>query len=403
MSKSFHRLLPLLLLIFIDSFSYFVVIPILLEIYFNQPDSILPSSSSEFMRNFLTGLTISLSTFAGLIASPLIGNASDKYGRKKTLLICLACTTLGFLIPIFGLKEKSIALILLGRVLSGIGSASQPVAQAAVADLCEGKEKALYLSFIALAMTIALVLGPLVGGYLSDPQLVSWFSASTPYLFSAIISMIIFCLMVFFFSETATESQLRSQMLSLSDIRQGLLSSLKNHRISKLLAIVFFLELGWSLYYQTISLFFMQHFHQTPQQVSVFNAYIGLLMCLGLLIYPFIMRILSIKKCLCYSLAIITFGFGGVCLAQNVFWHSVFASLITLFTGIAYVNLVTLISDQAPREHQGWAMGFTSTILFIAWLVTGIASGIILSLAAFLPFYLATAFLVLTWRWKKAI
>jgi MFS family permease len=126
-------------------------------------------------------------------------------------------------------------------------------------------------------------------------------------------------------------------------------------------------------------------------------------MCLGLLLYPLIMRFFSIKKCLCYSLGIITFGFIGICFAPSILWHAGFASLITLFTGIAYVNLVTLISNQVPREHQGWAMGFTSTVLFIAWMMTGIASGIILSLASFLPFYLATAFLILTWRWKKSI
>src|SRR3990167_7430536 len=147
MLKHFRRLFPLLLLIFIDSFSYFVVIPVLFELFFSAHYGILPKSTTLATRDFLTGFTICLSTVAALIASPFVWNLSDKYGRKKTLLICLVTIISGFLLPIIGIVKKSLLLILLGRTLSGIGSSSQPVAQAAVADLCHDDQKALYLSF----------------------------------------------------------------------------------------------------------------------------------------------------------------------------------------------------------------------------------------------------------------
>jgi MFS family permease len=234
MLKKFNQLLPLLLLIFIDSFSYFVIIPILLEIYFNHPGSVLSPTTHQFTRNFLTGLTISLSTLASLLAAPLIGSASDTYGRKKTLLLCLIGTSIGFFIPIIGILKKSVALILLGRILGGIGSASQPIAQAAVADISKGKEKAFFLSLIALAMTIALILGPLVGGYLSDAHFVSWFNPTTPYLFSTLISIANFLLVLFFFHETAHYEK-PTQILRLSEIKHSLFTSINTYHLGSLL------------------------------------------------------------------------------------------------------------------------------------------------------------------------
>jgi MFS family permease len=124
-------------------------------------------------------------------------------------------------------------------------------------------------------------------------------------------------------------------------------------------------------------------------------------MCIGLLLYPLFIRYFSITKCLKLSLSLILLGFVGVCIAHHPTWHILFASLITFFTGIAYVNILTLISNQVSDQHQGWAMGFASTILFIAWLITGFSSGILISLAPFLPFYLGTVGIVIAWVMKR--
>ncbi|MCX7125934.1 MAG: MFS transporter, partial [Gammaproteobacteria bacterium] len=290
MLNHFKRLFPLLLLIFIDSFSYFVVIPVLLELFFKSHFAILPANTSMAIRDFLTGFTICLSTLAALIASPFVGNFSDKFGRKKTLLFCLIGITLGFLLPIIGILKKNLLLILLGRALSGVGSSSQPVAQAAVADLCKNDEKSLFLSFIALMMTLPIMLGPLAGGYLSDSHLVSWFNATTPYCLAVIISVISFFIVLFFFKETM-QSNMRTQILSVRDVIFGLKKAIKTYHIGLFLLMFFCLELGWSQYYQSISLFLTQQFHYTVQQISLFNAFMGICMSLGLLfLYPTLIK-----------------------------------------------------------------------------------------------------------------
>ncbi|OGT44392.1 MAG: hypothetical protein A3F13_01785 [Gammaproteobacteria bacterium RIFCSPHIGHO2_12_FULL_40_19] len=395
MLKHFRRLFPLLLLIFIDSFSYFVVIPVLLELFFNAHYGLLPNRTSLATRDFLTGFTISLSTIAALIAAPFVGSFSDKYGRKKTLLFCLVAMTLGFLLPIIGILKKNLLLVLLGRLLSGIGSSSQPVAQAAVADLCQQDEKALFLSFIALMMTLPIMLGPLAGGYLSDNHLVSWFNATTPYCLAVIISIISFIIILFYFKETIG-TEMRTQMLSMREIIFGLKKAIKTYRIGGLLLIFFCLELGWSQYYQTIALFLTQQCQYSVQQISLFNAYMGIFMSLGLLcLYPVLIKYFNVKKIMRTSVFWVLFALLACALLPKYQWF--FVWVVAIFTGTAYVSLLTMISNQVAKQHQGWIMGYLSTVLFSAWMITGLNGGWLIAVHPTLPLWIAAGALLIGW------
>ena len=198
------KLAPLLLLIFIDSFSFFLVLPVLLRLIMIGPGNtpILPIHDTLAMRNFLFGLGMSISMLTSIIFSPIVGHVSDIKGRKKTLFYCLFAAIVGFLIPIVGILHRSISLVIIGRCISGASSASQPIAQAAITDFSSGRQKAFYLSLIAFAMTLAMMLGPLAGGYLSDSHLVSWFNVTTPYWVGTALAIINILLMLRLYRET---------------------------------------------------------------------------------------------------------------------------------------------------------------------------------------------------------
>ena len=395
MTISFRRLCPLLLLIFIDSFSYFVVIPVLLRLFYGHHASILSPGTTMTTRDVLTGVTIALSPLAALLSAPFIGNASDHYGRKKTLLGCLCCVLIGFVLPIMGIVKKSVALILLGRFVAGVGSASQPVAQAVVADLCQEKDKAWMLSNIALMMTLALIVGPLAGGYLSDVHLSHVLSLTTPYLFASILSVLNILLLLFFFQETL-QPKTSAYLLSVREVATRLPHYIKRYGFGCLLIVFFLLELGWSQYYQSISLLLHVHWHYSARDISLFNAYLGMVMSVGLLIlYPILLRFFSIKMVMRWSVFFVTAGFVGCVLLKPMVLHWLCAGIVAIFTGTAYVSLVALISNQTAKTHQGLVMGFLSTLLFFAWMLTAFDAGFLIAYHAMLPLYLSLLFLVI--------
>lgn len=389
-----YRLSPLLLLIFIDSFSFFVVIPILLKLFYHNHYGLLPASTSIDTRNTLTGITISLSMFAALFAAPFVGRASDKYGRKKTLLFCIVSVMLGFLLPIIGIIQKNIYLLMIGRFISGVGSASQPVAQATVADLCQREEKAFFLGSIALMMTLALILGPLAGGFLSNAHWVSWFNSKTPFEFALALSFINLLLILFCFRETVPSSQ-KHALFSLREVMVGLPHVIKRYRVGLLILLFFCLELGWSQYYQSISLFLHLQTHFSVDKISLFSANMGIVMVIGLLmLYPLLLRLLPIKKIMLSSILWVLIGLSACALFHGTLMQWIFSSIVALFTGIAYVSLVALISNQVADDTQGLTMGYLSAILYFAWMITSFLSGFLMSWHVTLPLDVAALFLL---------
>lgn len=389
-----YRLSPLLLLIFIDSFSFFVVIPVLLKIFYHNHYDLLSTVTNTATRNKLTGMVISLSMLMALIAAPFVGSASDKYGRKNTLLFCISCVALGFLFPIIGILQKNIYFIFVGRIISGVGSASQPVAQAAVADVCERENKAFFLGSIALMMTLALVLGPLVGGYLLDAHIVSWFNSKTPFEFALTLTVINLLLILFCFRETMQSNQ-RATILSFREVIIGLPQLIKQFAIGGLILLFLGLELGWSQYYQSISLFLHSYLLFSVEKISLFSAMMGIVMIIGLLIiYPLLLRFFSVKNIMHYTILLVLIGLFACALFPIAQIQWVFSTLIALCTGMAYVSIVTLISNKVSDHAQGIAMGYLSTLLYFAWMMTALLSGFLISVHATLPLYVAGMFLL---------
>lgn len=392
--KNLYRLFPLLLLIFLDSFSFLVVIPVLLKLFYHNHFGLLNAATTTNTRNILTGITISLSMLAALFAAPLIGRLSDIYGRKNTLILCTCAIALGFIISLIGISEKSIIAILLGRLCSGIGSASQPVAQAAVADLCDQNEKPFFLSLIAVMMTLALIIAPLAGGFLTEPHISHFFTIETPFIFALGLSVINLILIIFSFIETKKLTQ-KSEIFSIYHVMTELPNLIKRYRFGSLIVLFTALELCWSQYYQFVPLYLQLKFQYSTDIISTFSAVMGIVMAAGLLIiYPFLLALLEVGKILKYSLLLILVGLFSCIIFPIPIIHWLSASIIALSTGCAYVSLITIISNKVSVNEQGITMGYLSTLLYFSWMLTAFDSGFLTAVHMSAPFYLATGFLL---------
>lgn len=390
----FRQLLPLFFIIFIDSLGYFLVIPILLRLYIHGPDVILATNTSTITRDLLYGLTIALSPLAFLIIAPIAGHFSDRFGRKKTMFYCLLAALIGFLLPILGIIKSSVSLILIGRFIAGASSSSQPIAQAAIADITEGKRKAFYLSLIGFAMTLAMVLGPLAGGYLSDHHLVSWFNVKTPYWAGFFLATINIALLLVFYTD-AGQVKAKFNKLSFRKRFSILKNALLQNNILLLLIVFLLMEIAWSQYYQSIFLYLTDQFHYSTDKIGLFTAYIGLWMSLGLtLIYRIWIKFMEIEKILLHSLIIATIGLIGCNFYHDVITQWIFIIPTAICIGTAYPSILAMLSNRTAEDHQGLVLGFASTVLALAWMLTGFSSGILISWFLPLPLMVVAGFMI---------
>src|SRR3989344_3485348 len=144
----------LLLVVFIDLIGFGIVIPIL-------PLLVQKSGGGAFML----GAIIAIFSLFPFIFSPILGRLSDKYGRKPVLIVSSFLNFLSYLIIFF---SQNLWIILLARIVAGIGSANISVAQAYVADTSTFHERTKKMALIGAAFGLGFIFGPLIGGVVSE-------------------------------------------------------------------------------------------------------------------------------------------------------------------------------------------------------------------------------------------
>jgi MFS transporter, DHA1 family, tetracycline resistance protein len=144
--------------IFIDAIGFGLIMPVLPRLLMSVGDI---SLAAAIEVGAWMGLAIALATF---FAAPVLGNLSDKVGRRPVLLIALAGLSLDYLLLAVA---NTLPLIFIGRVLSGALGGSYAPAQAAIADLTPPEDRARTFGLVSAAFGIGFVAGPAIGGLLA--------------------------------------------------------------------------------------------------------------------------------------------------------------------------------------------------------------------------------------------
>ncbi|MDV7520587.1 TCR/Tet family MFS transporter [Acinetobacter baumannii] len=111
------------------------------------------------------GILASLYAAMQFIFSPLLGALSDRWGRRPVLLISLAGSAVNYLFLTF---SHSLILLLVGRIIAGITSANMAVASAYIVDVSHENNRAKYFGLINAMFGAGFIIGPVLGGFLSE-------------------------------------------------------------------------------------------------------------------------------------------------------------------------------------------------------------------------------------------
>ncbi len=146
----------LFLTVLIDLIGFGIIIPI------------LPFAAPQFGASELDiALIIVVYSVCGALTSPLWGRLSDRWGRKKTLLACLAGSAVCSLMLAF---VTTLAALYLVRVVAGCFSGNFGVATAMAADLSTPQNRARAMGTVGAAFGLGMVVGPSLGGLLAGPE-----------------------------------------------------------------------------------------------------------------------------------------------------------------------------------------------------------------------------------------
>jgi DHA1 family tetracycline resistance protein-like MFS transporter len=162
-------LASILSIVFIDLIGFGMIIPIL-------PLYALRFQATEWQ----IGILLASYSFMQFLASPVLGWFSDRYGRKPVLLCSLIGSATGYILMA---NATSLAMLFLARILAGVAGASVGTASAYIADITPPENRSKRIGLIGAAFGIGFVLGPAIGGILSQ-----W-SVIAPFWFAAVLSI----------------------------------------------------------------------------------------------------------------------------------------------------------------------------------------------------------------------
>lgn len=373
---SLAKAAPLFLVLFIDGMGLSLLFPILNSLIIHSNASFLPHAATLSEREFLYGLIIGIYMICWFFGATIMGDLSDMSGRKKSLMLCLFGAAGGYLLSAIAVNISSIVLLVVGRVIAGVTAGSQPIAQAAIIDVSDEQTKARNIGFILFSVSMGFVLGPLIGGVLSDSKLISWFGYSTPLYFAAIISLLNAALLQWLFEETFTQSQ--RIRIKFSRATAVFVEAFKHHKIRNLSLVMLVMIFGWANYYTFIPLYLYEKYHYSTLYASYFMATLGIGFALGCgFLVDFCSRRFNNKTTVVWGCVISAVFVLCVLVVPSRIAAWFFTIVIGAAVCVAYSIIITMFSDQVDASEQGWVMGVTGSIMALCFGITSFLTGII--------------------------
>ncbi|MGM9453512.1 MFS transporter [Legionella bozemanae] len=372
----FRKTAPCFFAVVIDALGFGLVYPVMTAIFTADHSPVLNADASVAAKHFYLGLSYMLYPLCMFFGTSFMGDLSDVWGRKKVLLLCMLGITISFLLMGIGVAFSSLSLLLIGRALSGLMAGSQPIAQASIADLSTPETKALNMSLISLSFSFGSVLGPLLGGVMSDQQLLPWFTFTTPFFMAALLAFIAWVWIEFGYQDTVlTWSHKKISILRPAQI----FIEAFQHRSVRILALVFLLmQMGFSLYFQFIIVHMKMVYYYTNWQLGAVQGMIGLGFAIGILIgMPLCVNRYKVHHIALFTLILTGLGQLAVYVISNPVAQWPLAVAIATFDIMAFACLLTLFSNAVDAQSQGWVMGISGAVMAFAWMVTGFGSNLL--------------------------
>ncbi len=365
--------------VFLDLIGFGILIPVVPQLLANPHSEfyLLPSNLTPSQGYIMLGFLVAIFPFMQFIATPILGQLSDKFGRKKILAISLIGTCLSYLIFAFGIITKNIPILFLARAFDGITGGNISVAQAAIADVTTPENRTKSFGLIGAAFGFGFIIGPYIGGRLSDPAFVSWFNASTPFLFAAALSAINIISVFLFFPET---NMFRQHSLKINWFKsiKNIVHAYTIKNLRSLFAVNFLFQGGFAFYTTFGAVFLINKFHFTGGNIGDFFAYSGMWIAIT---QSLITRKISSKFSEMQVLRFTLFFCGVVLLCYllpSVWWQMLFiVPFFAMNMGLSQANMAGLISRLAGPEVQGEVLGINFSVQALAQAIPAALSGFI--------------------------
>ena len=389
------RLSILFFTVFVDLVGFGIVLPL------------LPLYADRFgASGTVVGVLVLSYSAAQLLFAPLWGRLSDRYGRRPVLIVGLLGSTLSYLVFAYA---GSVWVLLLSRVMAGIGGANIPVAQAYIADVTPPEHRAANMGLIGAAFGLGFIFGPIIGGVLAPV------SPALPGLAAAGLCGGNALVAFFFLPESLTVRERVRQMRARRAVpgpgkvgrRAGgggvpeFRLVMRNPAFVDTLVLFFVFSLAFSIMHPILPLYASGRFGMGARAVGWLFAFLGTVSAVvqGVVVRVLVARTGEVALIRASAVPFVA-GFLVIGLASSVPALLAGLALLALGFGGTLPSLVSLLSRSAPEAIQGGSLGIGQSAGALARVIGPFVSGVSWDLLGdSAPYFVAAGFGVVAGLW----
>jgi DHA1 family tetracycline resistance protein-like MFS transporter len=406
--KEKNSIFPLLLITFIGTLGFSIVLPFLVFL-------VIDLGGNAIVYGILSATYPAFQ----LIGAPILGRWSDIYGRKKILLLSHGGTLAGWVIflialflpvnNLFNIHSTIIgtfvitlplAALFLARAIDGLTGGNVSVANAYVADISSDENRSKNFGKMAISSNLGFIVGPALAGILGATV----YGEVLPVLAALILSLVVLMVIVFILKET--RCSILREIPEKNDVRRvfsfesiecyktanpkrlTFRDVFKLKHISFLLLLYFLIFLGFNIFYTSFPIHAINDLGWTVTQMGIFYAVLSGIM---VLVQGPILR-KALKKFSEEQLVII----GSVILGTNFILFAspdiilVFgaAVLLAVGNGLMWPSVMSILANRAGTVYQGTVQGVANSFASLASIIGLLVGGLLYNMLG------ATTFLV---------
>jgi DHA1 family tetracycline resistance protein-like MFS transporter len=349
-----HALAFIFLTVLIDTIGFGIVMPVMPQLIVELTGQ--PVAQATFIGGWL------LTSYAVMqfICGPIMGNLSDRFGRRPVLLASLAAFAIDYALMGFA---PTLAWLFLGRVLAGVAGAVYSPAWAYVADVSPPEKRAQSFGVMGAAFGVGFILGPALGGLLGE------FGTRAPFFAAAALGALNFVYGLIVLPESLPADKRRKFEWARANPLGTLLSLKRYPAVMAIAGAVFLWQLAHQVYPSSWSFFAEIRFDWSPGEIGASLAFVGMLMALTqALLTGRIVKHLGERRAVIIGLAsgaasMLLLAFTGVG------WFAYVAMTAGLLQFIAYPSMNAIMSKQVPPDSQGELQGGVASLMSLTTII----------------------------------
>ena len=349
-----HALAFIFLTVLIDTIGFGIIMPVMPQLVVELTGKSLADAT------FIGGWLLTSYAMMQFVCGPIMGNLSDRFGRRPVLLASLAAFAIDYAFMGFA---PTLAWLFAGRVVAGIAGAVYSPAWAYVADVSTPEKRAQSFGLMGAAFGVGFIVGPAIGGFLGE------LGPRAPFFAAAALGALNFVYGLVVLPESLPADKRRK-----FDWRRanpfGTLSALSRYpAVTAIAGAVFLWQLAHQVYPATWAFFAEIRYGWSPGEIGASLAFVGALMA-------FTQAVLTgriVKKLGEYRAVIIglTSGAAGMLMVafSTVGWFAYLAITAGLLQFIAYPAMNAIMSKQVPPDQQGELQGGVASMMSLTMIL----------------------------------